>query len=146
MESMPFDAIDFSKEAEARLADSAPASSDSVWRAFLRRVQDTVGRSQPGATVALLNDARDMLASERLWIQGRYVMGNRRCAMGALQDAGRQYRRRVRLEAAAVLTNVARSHGFSSVEQMNDTVTHGEVLAAFDLAVARARYNVSGRA
>jgi hypothetical protein len=142
---MPFDAVDFSKNGEVSLATTSRATSRSVWRAFLRRLQDTLGRTQPGATVALLNDARDMLASERLWIQGRYVMGNRRCAMGALQDAGRQYRRRVRLDAAAVLTNVARSHGFSSVEQMNDTVTHHEVLAAFDLAVARARFSDSGR-
>jgi hypothetical protein len=145
MESMPFDAVDFSKEAEARHAATSPTSLRSVWRALLQRVHDTVGRTQPGATVALLNDAREMLESERLWIQGRYVMGNRRCAMGALQDAGRQYRRRVRLDAAAVLTNVARSHGFSSVEQMNDTVTHGEVLAAFDLAVTRARLHVQYR-
>ena len=72
-------------------------------------------------------------------------MGNRRCAMGALQDAGRHYRRRVRLDAAAVLTNVARSQGFSSVEQMNDTVTHADVLAAFDLAIMRARLNIQPR-
>ena len=97
-------------------------------------------RTKESRVVALLEQARAMIKDERNWVQGHYVMGDRHCAMGALKAAGNHYSRRVRLAANALLTTVARENGFSSVEQMNDTVTHDEVLARlFEPALTAAR-------
>jgi hypothetical protein len=92
------------------------------------------------AVAQLLQEAKTLIEDPRKWTQRRYqTFGGRRCAMGALRaaacgliDPG------IAWSAHALLNTVARSHGFSSAEEMNDRSSHFEVLRAFDCAIAAA--------
>jgi hypothetical protein len=139
---MPFDAIGFPAEVKAQPVVTSPETTrflPALWRAFRRRIHDVYGRSEVNVTVAMIEDARALIAEESQWIQGHYLRNGRRCAMGALQEAGRHYRRSVRRDASAELLKMAWIRGHHSVESMNDNATHGEVLKAFDAAVAGVR-------
>ena len=132
---MPFDAVGFPIDQVAR---GANWSWGKVWRGLRARLRDAVGRSEPEATVAMLRQARALIGEPGRWMQGAYERGGRRCAMGALHAAGRNARRVARRDAADALLAVAGLHGHHSVESMNDSATHAEVLAMFDTAIARA--------
>ena len=134
---MPFDAIGFPSDQTALTPDTPARSWRGVWYGLRDRVRRISGRSQPGATLAVLREARVLISEEGQWVQGVYERDGRYCAMGALQAVGREYWRGVRREAAGELLNVARLHGHHSVESMNDSLTHREVLAMFDTAIGR---------
>ena len=98
--------------------------------------------NSPGATtVQVLGLARTLIEDERNWIQRRYeTLDGRRCAVGALRSASRLLAVRcVNSEAHNLLLEVAVGRGFSDIEKMNDHSTHGQVVSAFDIAIARAR-------
>jgi hypothetical protein len=135
---MPFDAVGFPSGSVAAAPGASPRSLRGVWRGFRDRLRDASGRSHPVATAALLRAARSLIADEASWMQGAYEWDGRRCAMGALQAAGRTSWRAERRDAAAALLEVARLHGHHSVESLNDSVSHGEMLAMFDAAIVRA--------
>jgi hypothetical protein len=130
---MPFDAVGFPIDQTA----TAPAAPTWSLRAFLRGLRDVTRRHQPDVTIAVLCEARALISEEAHWAQGVYERDGRRCAMGALQAVGRGYWRGVRRKAAVELLNVVRQQGYHSVEAMNDSLTHREVLAVFDGAIAR---------
>ena len=142
---MPFDSVGFPVDQTASAAGAPWWSFGGVWRGLRGRMRDASGRSQPVATVTVLREARALIADEAHWVQGAYERDGRRCAMGALQAAGRTYWRGVRRDAASELLVVARLHGHHSVESMNDSLTHPEVLAMFDTAISRAELGL-GRA
>jgi hypothetical protein len=135
---MPFDAVGFPSGHDAKAPDTPKWLPRSLWRSLLGRLRDVSDHHQHGATVAVLRDARAMISDEAQWVQGIYERDGRRCAMGALQAAGRGYWRAVRRDAAGALEQVARLNGHHSVESMNDSVSHTEVLAMFDAAILRA--------
>lgn len=135
---MPFDAVGFPAGHAAKAANVPTWSLRGVWRSLLDRMREVSDRHHDGATVLVLREARDLIADEKLWVQGIYERDGRRCAMGALQSAGRSYWRAVRRDAAGALEQVARLNGYHSVESMNDSVGHAEVLAMFDAAILRA--------
>lgn len=85
----------------------------------------------------LLRRAREAIADENRWVQGRYsTLDGRHCAIGALRAAGRDpSTRKAGKRAHAILRNIALEGGFGSVEQMNDRMSHGEVMFAFDRAI-----------
>jgi len=97
------------------------------------------------SAVQLLRAARALIELEDKWVQGRYeTVRGRRCAMGALQAAARVLRDpRAFEEAKDLLRAEAVLRGYSHVEKMNDRSTHGQVLTAFDAAIAKAeaRFN-----
>jgi hypothetical protein len=95
----------------------------------------------PAATVQVLSLARSLIEDERHWIQRRYeTLDGRRCAVGALRSATRLLAlRSVTGDAHNLLMEVAAGRGFSDIEKMNDHSTHGQVVSAFDLAIARAQ-------
>ena len=96
----------------------------------------------PGAaTVQVLRLARTLIEDERHWIQRRYeTLDGRRCAVGALRSAARLLALRgLNNEAHNLLLEVAGSRGFTDIEKMNDHSTHGQVVSAFDMAIARAQ-------
>lgn len=97
--------------------------------------------SPHAATVQVLSLARTLIEDERHWIQRRYeTLDGRRCAVGALRSATRLLTlRSVNSEAHNLLTEVATGRGFSDIEKMNDHSTHGQVVSAFDVAIARAQ-------
>jgi len=90
--------------------------------------------------VQLLRAARGLIELEDRWVQGRYeTVRGRRCAMGALQAAARVLRDpRAFEEAKDLLRTEAVLRGYSHVEKMNDRSTHGQVLAVFEAAIAKA--------
>jgi hypothetical protein len=92
------------------------------------------------ATVQVLRLARTLVEDERHWIQRRYeTLDGRRCAVGALRSAGRLLAlRSLNNEAHNLLLEVAVGRGFTDIEKMNDHSTHGQVVSAFDAAIARA--------
>jgi hypothetical protein len=91
------------------------------------------------ARVRLLTLGRELIAVEGNWVRHCYeTIGGRRCAVGALRAAARFTGLRLG-EAQAILLAVAWERGFADVETMNDKATHGQVLSAFDDAIARAR-------
>jgi hypothetical protein len=135
---MPFDTVGFPIGQNAGFADRPAWSLRGLWHGFRDRLRDASGRGQPAATMALLHEARALIADEEQWIQGAYVRHGRRCAMGALQAVGRTSWRGARRDAAGALLQVARLNGHHSVESMNDSVSHAEVLALFDAAIMRA--------
>lgn len=96
------------------------------------------------ATVQVLRLARTLIEDERHWIQRRYeTLDGRRCAVGALRSAGRLLAlRSLNLDAHNMLLEVAVGRGFTDVEKMNDHSTHGQVVSAFDIAIARAQARV----
>ncbi len=140
---MPFDTVGFPIDQTARLANAPAWSLRGVWRSLRDRLRDASGRGQPATAVALLGEARALIADEANWLQGAYVRHGRHCAMGALQAAGRTAWRGVRRDAAGALLQVARMHGHHSVESMNDSVSHAEVLAMFDAAIVRAELGMA---
>jgi hypothetical protein len=122
-------------------------------------LQRAIGRIRPGAkglplefpgslpadspdrsTVQVLRLARTLIEDERHWIQRRYeTLDGRRCAVGALRSAGRLLAlRSLNNEAHNLLLEVAVGRGFTDIEKMNDHSTHGQVVSAFDAAIARA--------
>jgi hypothetical protein len=142
---MPFD------NAEAPLS-AAPAAGRRrglrLWRLLARGVREPAPfrhdvRSHAIMTQRLLEEARQVIAARERWTQGVYESAERAyCAIGALRAAGRRFGD----EAAAaqgtaheLLRSVAQQRGFLSVERMNDRSAHGEILAAFDEAIAAAR-------
>jgi hypothetical protein len=140
---MPFDAVGFPTDLSSR--SGRGRFFVGLWHAFRARLRDTSGRSQPALTAGLLREARDLIADEAHWMQGAYERGGRRCAIGAVQAAGRSYGRNVRRDAAGALLSVANLHGHHSVESMNDSLTHAEVLAAFGAAITRAELGMGRR-
>ena len=94
-------------------------------------------------TLIVLREARALISDEAQWVQGVYERDGRHCAIGAVQAAGRGHWRGVRREAASELLHVARLHGHHSVESMNDSLTHPEVLAMFDTAIARVQMSAT---
>jgi hypothetical protein len=99
------------------------------------------GTSPAAATVQVLRLARTLIEDERHWIQRRYeTLDGRRCAVGALRSAGRLLALRgLNNEAHNLLLEVAGARGFTDIEKMNDHSTHGQVVSAFDMAIARAQ-------
>ena len=96
----------------------------------------------PDASAAqTLRLARALIEDERHWIQRRYeTLDGRRCAVGALRSAARlMAMRNLNNEAHNLLLEVAIGRGFTDIEKMNDHSTHGQVLSAFDIAIARAQ-------
>lgn len=135
---MPFDAVGFPISKGAKGPDAPGWSLRKGWRGLLDRLREVSDQHQHGATVAMLREARALISDEMQWVQGVYERDGRRCAMGALQAAGRTYWRAARRDAAGALEQVARLNGHHSVESMNDSVSHAEVLAMFDTAILRA--------
>jgi hypothetical protein len=93
------------------------------------------------AVARLLLDAKALIADPDHWLQGKYQwFRGRRCAIGALRAAARRLNdRSLTWSAHALLIRVANDRRFTTVEGMNDHSSHGEVLRAFDEAVAMAR-------
>lgn len=135
---MPFDAVGFPTSAAATPPEASPWFLRRLWRGFRVRLREVSEHHQHGATVALPREARALISDEAQWVQGVYERDGRRCAMGALQEAGRGTWRTVRRDAAGALERIARGSGHHSVESLNDSVSHAEVLAMFDAAILRA--------
>ncbi|CAH2601074.1 conserved protein of unknown function [Rhodovastum atsumiense] len=133
---MPFDAVGFSSEAKVQNPPAPSSRLRALWQAFQRGVRRASDRGDLVASIAMLEEARTLIEDEDRWIQGRYLKNGRRCAMGALQEAGRHYRRGVRRDAVTELLKVARIRGHHSIESMNDNISHREVVVAFDTAIA----------
>ncbi|MBE7157087.1 MAG: hypothetical protein INR62_01405 [Rhodospirillales bacterium] len=106
----------------------------------------------PGSDDAmrLLRVARTLITEESAWTKGAYSMPDgRRCAIGALRAATdwRPRRQMEKWRAHRCLLDVAQASGYPSVERMNDQVSHADMLAAFDAAIAlAATRSTSGRA
>jgi len=110
-------------------------------KAMPLEIPSAVPASPHAATVQVLSLARTLIEDERHWIQRRYeTLDGRRCAVGALRSATRLLAMRsLNTEAHHLLTEVAAGRGFSDIEKMNDHSTHGQVVSAFDVAIARAQ-------
>ena len=147
---MPFDGTEF--VGSPVQTASTPPKFLALLRDACRRLRPT-GRAlafdlppsvpveAPGvATVQVLRLARTLIEDERHWIQRRYeTLDGRRCAVGALRSASRLLSMRsLNNEAHNLLLEVAVGRGFSDIEKMNDHSTHGQVVTAFDIAIARA--------
>ncbi len=147
---MPFDGSEFSA-----LPFRTGTIKPGVWGSLRR----AINRLRPGAralpldfpggfpsdspelaAVQVLRLARTLIEDERHWIQRRYeTLDGRRCAVGALRSAGRLLAlRSLNNEAHNLLLEVAVGRGFTDIEKMNDHSTHGQVVSAFDSAIARA--------
>ena len=115
-----------------------------AWKLWSFAPRETQPATEISA-VRLLRAARALIDQEECWVQGRYeTLRGRRCAIGALQAAARGLRHPAAFETARdLLRTEALILGFSHVEKMNDRSSHGEVLALFDRAIARAE---AGRA
>lgn len=152
---MPFDGSDFRVSSPAQTCPVP--SEEGIWGRIKalalhsRALQlwsfspaDPVVPSEVSA-VHLLRSARALIELEDRWVQGRYeTVRGRRCAMGALQAAARVLRDpRAFEEAKDLLRAEAVLRGYSHVEKMNDRSSHGQVLAAFDAAIAKAEARVS---
>jgi len=71
---------------------------------------------------------------------GREHNASRRCAVGALRSAARLLTlHSLNIEAHNLLLEVAVERGFTDIEKMNDHSMHGQVVSAFDIAIARAQ-------
>lgn len=96
--------------------------------------------------VQILCAARATIELEETWIRGRYrtTGGRRHCAVGALRSAARLIRDPEAYAAAReLLRTEASARGFNSIELMNDRSYHGQVLSAFDNAIAQARASLA---
>ena len=140
---MPFDGTQF---------HAFPVSVRKPWYHRLRALVGVPSEETPflrviapveteSGVIQLLETARRMIEDPAQWVQGSYnSWGRRHCAVGAMRAAAREINASSqRLRAHAFLLDVARKRGFTNVERMNDRSTHGEVLAAFDEAIAAGR-------
>jgi hypothetical protein len=148
---MPFDGSEYIAK-PVQEAQAWPGVWALLWQAGrrLRPSARTLPVEFPGslptgspdaATVQVLRLARTLIEDERHWIQRRYeTLDGRRCAVGALRSAARLLAMRgLNNEAHNLLLEVAASRGFTDIEKMNDHSTHGQVVSAFDTAIARAQ-------
>jgi hypothetical protein len=149
---MPFDGLQVSRRGAVSVRPGAAGKLRDRWQAltlWLRFGERASGvealeRTAPSeladsGTVQVLMAAAALIEPPHKWIRGAYrTFGGRYCAMGALQAAGLAYDHATRIRARRLLVSVARARGFPTVERLNDTSTHGEVLAAFDAAITLA--------
>ncbi len=145
---MPFDTEPSTTSPETVHATTSPCSdaSDTARPApstrfgwlgrIIGRARDTRKANRTARAITLLRNARALIADEKDWIQGVYERDGRRCAIGALMAASRKTDRTTRRLANERLLRVAREVGYHSVESMNDSSSHKEVLAMFDAAIA----------
>jgi hypothetical protein len=142
---MPFDGIGFVPQQSPAPRQRAGRDWHSVLNrlraaceAFARR-PPTV--EDPDATVTrVLVEAKDLIAEGEDWTQGAYHRAGRYCAVGALDVAGFCLGAPAAKERALqLLQAVTEEQGFCTIEAMNDRISHERVLAAFDVAIARAR-------
>jgi hypothetical protein len=90
-------------------------------------------------TLQLLTVARTLIADRKNWTEGCYeTYGRRRCAVGAVCVAAELLGGEFRADATDQLRAVALRRGYANVEAMNDTLSHDEILTAFDEAIALA--------
>ena len=151
---MPFDGSEFI---------ATPVRTGAGQPGFWALVRQVAGRLRPSArtlpaefepgsphespalaTVQVLKLARTLIEDERHWIQRRYeTLDGRRCAVGALRSAGRLLTARsLNIDAHNLLLEVAIGRGFTDIEKMNDHSTHGQIVSAFDVAIARAQARI----
>ncbi len=92
---------------------------------------------EAAAVPELLCAARALISSEETWVQGRLRTRNEKfCAMGAILHVSAVGRgQRFTKPAVAHLLAVAKQRGFPTIERMNNSSTHADVLAAFDEAI-----------
>jgi hypothetical protein len=141
---MPFDGVDFRTGC---VVDTGifPKWRWDAWRFWLKSRRARKAEIEPvarsGAVVQLLENAKMLIGDQHQWVQGTYSrLPDKRCAIGALRSAARQFDDiSLAWSAHALLIQVASSRHFSSVENMNDHSSHKEVLHAFDEAIAFAR-------
>ena len=140
---MPFDANPQPTD-EVPVSQPATPTATTPTAGVLGRARSAIGRilgrSSPATPPAkqLLVAARKVIEDPDHWIQGAYARNGRYCTMGALQAVGKRYSRSARREATDWLLKYVRGEGHHSVESFNDSVTHAEVLAMFDAAIAQA--------
>lgn len=92
--------------------------------------------------IIVLQQARELLSDPKRWVQGHFDIGHAFCAAGAIEKvAGRGTD--VEDDAYYALANVidVLSDGTDAIASFNDddSTTHADVLAAFDLAIERLR-------
>jgi len=148
---MPFDGSEFvatqDQQAPARpglwaLLRQAGRRFRPSLRQFPRDFPGSMPAESPAAaTMHVLRLARTLIEDERHWIQRRYeTLDGRRCAVGALRSAARLLTlHSLNIEAHNLLLEVAVERGFTDIEKMNDHSMHGQVVSAFDIAIARAQ-------
>ena len=142
---MPFDGNEFF----AKVGSPGPVGGKpSIWillqeriKAWLAPAPARLDPSPDLLTVQLLATARSLIADELNWVQHDYeTRDGRFCAVGALRYAARFLGPPGTMNPASrLLLSVARERGFSKIEKMNDRSSHGQVLAAFDEAIARVK-------
>jgi hypothetical protein len=145
---MPFDGTDFftKKMPETGLFPGwAEYGRNVLLKTRCRRERTAalhaLARCDHAAAVAqLLQEAKTLIEDPRKWTQRRYwTFFGRRCAVGALRAAASgMIDPEIAWSAHRLLSQVARSRGFGSIEEMNDRSSHREVLRAFDNAIALA--------
>jgi hypothetical protein len=142
---MPFDGFHFEivlPGPDPTIPNTYPHASGSISQRLRHVFRGCVGpldSSLPHtATVGqLLRAARTLIADEARWVQGSYWWLGRRCAIGALRRASRRCSNSDAIAMAHLwLSRAADQRRFMSVEAMNDSSSHSEVLKAFDEAIA----------
>ncbi len=140
---MPFDGLNFpqSRPAPGRaFARAGEAARDLMQRGFrgvAALAKPASVKFQEISPAHLLGTARSLIRDEGKWIRGQFHRPNRRyCAVGALRAAARQLHAGESLPVAlGLLRQIAKMRGFDTIERMNDSSSHAEVLTSFDLAI-----------
>jgi hypothetical protein len=111
-----------------------------TWFRWDGRVGDPSLADRDATVIQLLLDAKGLIEDPKNWTRGTYQsLRGRHCPIGALRAvAGRLRSPSPVWSAHQLLIKVARSHGFASVEAINDKSSHAAVLAAFDDAIGLA--------
>ena len=149
---MPFDGRDFDtpKVLDTGLFPIWTKQGRRIWVSARFRGKTTGKTGEAGAdfssvraaaVVRLLEDAKRLIEDRQTWAQRNYWrFSGRRCAIGALRAAAKSLDDpAIAWAAHAFLIKVARTRGFSSVEAINDRLSHTDVLRVFDKAIAAAQ-------
>jgi hypothetical protein len=151
---MPFDGTAFVAAPAQHGGTQSGLAPSGAWqrvRSAVARLLQPAGFQPPATAYAPTREAgyalqtlalaRSLIADERSWVQRRYeTRDGRRCAVGALRGAARLMHNAVpHGDAVSNLLAIAMSRGFTDIETMNDHSSHGQVISAFDEAMARVR-------
>jgi hypothetical protein len=140
---MPFDGTNF-RDLDTGDTGLFPNWNTARWRFRLKtrkKRRNASASDRRAAVIAVLEDARALIATEQRWAQGAYWrFPGRHCAIGALRAAAARLDDITLAWAAhALLIEIASNRRFTCVEALNDHSSHAEVIGAFDEAIALAR-------
>ena len=105
-------------------------------------MEKTIDDMSPAEIAAGLQKAKALIDHPDKWVQYAYTLGDRICSWRAMQQVTDDDFRKTDMLAAALVGT--RSDAEGRVCDLNNSVTHDELMARFDRAIAKQQHLSGG--